>query len=416
MDAGVGAEILLVLSLPGLVPWFPRKVMKTFKASLMGGAIAASLLLSGAATAQTEQGPDAANNALASVTTKEGGGENLVPTAPQAESVQEYEGVVPEYKAFVTAPSMKPNIMNEKAMVDAGYGETRENPLESLAEEYTVPTDLDALAFLLAPDLLPKPLRYENFDFSNVLIVHVPTPAEIKMMLPGDVLDHADTARYRISQYMGDLTGSSAQRRDQQKSTVMEWSRSSKNLYKNLSANPWQKYQFNRMAQAQLQPFKIGIAGQSAREAQLVANQIKPTIEQIGIILNDMPTHQTKMAWYNVMVQLKDSFELYQNQIAAGDNAINSILYPEIKTYAIVPRPAGDPPISQAQARAKAKAFNQGTANTMGEPVQDDKKPAIQMQEKSSNSYGGIIVALMMGAVAIFMIRRNKGTKDAAST
>lgn len=365
------------------------------------------MLISATATAQTQQ----ANNAPASVTGQEGSSGNLVPSAPagataDANKDRTYD-VVPEHKPFVTAPSMRPNILNEQALVEAGYGEKREVTEEGYGASYTAPSDLDTLAFLLAPDLLPMPLRHEEFAFSNVLIVHVPTPSEIKMMLPGDALDHADTARYRISQYMGDLTGTAAQRRDRQKSAVLEWSRTAKDMAKNLSANPWQKYQFNRMVQAQLQPYKIGIAGQSKREAELLATQIKPIIEKVGIIMNDMPTHQTKMAWYNVMVQLKDSFELYQQQIGDGDAGVNNLLYPEIKKYPLLPRPAGDPPVSQEQAREIAKA--QKTQTALGTVDGEPKQPAVQMQDKNgSNSYGGVIVALMMGLVAVFMLRRNK--------
>lgn len=323
-----------------------------------------------------------------------------------------------ESRPFVTAPSIKPDILNQPALAAAGYSAaiTANSPAVVGADNQGRPSDnLNEFIFLLAPSLIPLPLQYAAPPVAVYLSFSIPSPAEVKLLLPGAALDTADEGRYRISQYMGDATGSAAKFRDRQKADVKLWADSTKLLSKQLSQNPWQIYQFNRVIRATLIEFKTGVKGQTMQSADQMALQVKPILEQIAIVMPEMPTLQSKQAWYNLMVQLKENFMLYQSQMIAGDALTLIELDSLLSTYPEVPRPAGEPPTLKTPNGTPTPGATTPQLNIEADaPAAKASAPTVAV--KDSNPYGGMIIILIMVLSIGFLIlkaRKKSRSKSA---
>lgn len=325
---------------------------------------------------------------------------------------------VPTYKPFITAPSIKPHILNAKGLEAAGYNKV--TPVAS-SESATAPVgsndlthnDLDDLTFLLAPNLLPNPLRHTPLPTAKPLFIKVPNLAELKLMLPGQALDFADNSRFTISEYMSNLTGETASHQESQRQGLVTWIAEVDKLAAGLTNNPWQQYQFNRMVRKTAEDFKRNVETQSTIESQHLAALIRPVIESINLSLPDLPTQQAKQAWYNLMVQLRDNFSLYQSQVYAADTSSLGLLESILTKYPQVPRPAGEPPRSvnefTAQFTKTKLAPMAKTAIEGSENAPEKSQPGRPVEQNSS---GGLIVALSMfgvgGGFIFFWLRKRK--------
>ena len=328
--------------------------------------------------------------------------------------------VVPEAsRPFITAPSIKPDILNQPALAAAGYSvkvAVEAAPAAAVVDSQGRPDDnRDELNFLIAPNQLPLPLRYAAPALAANLAFSIPTPSEVKLLLPGASLDAADEGRYRISQYMGDATGGAAKFRDRQKADVQLWGTSTKTMAKQLTKNPWQIYQFNRVVRATLIEFQAGVKAQTLRDADQMALQVKPILEQVAIVMPEMPTQQAKQAWYNLMVQLKDNFMLYQAQMISGDSLTLTELNVLLNTYPEIPRPAGEAPtLKSPNGTVNPSASNTPQVNISSE-APEAKASAPKPSGKESNPYGGVVILLVMVLSIGFLIlkaRKKSGSRN----
>ena len=320
-------------------------------------------------------------------------------------------------RPFVTAPSIKPDILNQSALVAAGYNaKVAVESTVAVVDSQGRPSDnLDELNFLIAPNQIPLPLRYSAPANAANLSFSIPTPAEVKLLLPGSALDAADEGRYRISQYMGDATGGAAKFRDRQKADVQLWANSTKVMAKQLTQNPWQNYQFNRVVRATLIEYQTGIKAQTMRDADQMAMQVKPILEQVSIVMPEMPTQQAKQAWYNLMVQLKENFMLYQSQMISGDSLTLQELKGLLESYPEIPRPAGEPPTIKMPNGTTTPTATAKPQLNMGATAPEAKASAPKPSENESNPYGGVIIVLVMVTSIGFLImkaRKKSGGKN----
>lgn len=338
------------------------------------------------------------------------------PASPaSAASIASQMRVEPRPQAIVTAPSIKPNILNEQGLARDGYG------LSSTAVSTGAPNDMDALTWLLAPNLLPYPLRYEYQAQSEVLVVRVPTVAEARMMLPGQLLDMADEARSTISRFMTAATSRVVQTRAHQKGQLSAWLSQTNEQAKQLSANPWQIYQFHRMVNAEAMAFKSQFAGQSEPEAQELFARIKPLIGQITPLLNELPTQETRMAWYGIMVQLKESFQVFQAQMSEGEREPAAVLDQILSVYKELPRPAGSPPPKPGTSTSPESRRNgEGAASTARSssdsgPKEAAQPPAVKKEETNPLVGGLVMLGLAVGLVFYVLRLKKKVSKSKPS-
>lgn len=396
------------------MPAMSRSITQT----AMGLAIAAAV---GSSYAQA---PQVAGVPSASIAAPTASGEN--PSAISADS--------PKHTPFITAPSIKPHLLDVKGLQAAGYSASTENNKNdndiernlsaSNAENTSYSTrdtddkkDLESLTYLLAPNFIPLPLRYSESSFNYSIALDVPTVAEVKLMLPGPALDKAESARYEVSKYIGNLTGDAAQRRELQKLNVDEWVKSTDKIAQQLSTNPWQIYQFRRLIQATLKDYKLAIATQSKVEINKVAMAIRPEIQEIGLVVNEFPTYEAKKAWYNILTQMNDNFKMYQEQITSQDADLLMKIDSLLSKYPEVPRPAGNPPKSAREQSVQTNQLTAATKASVGAELDAVKKPAapLQNEDDSASAIGGIFILFgALGLGGFYFSRLRKKPKEIA--
>ncbi|MEX3984231.1 hypothetical protein AB4Y45_35330 [Paraburkholderia sp. EG287A] len=272
----------------------------------------------------------------------------------------------------------------------------------------------------LTSDQHPWPLRYHALAPVMSLFLDLPSPADTKLELPGIAADQAEHARVAVNQYFSNLLGSDNRTRGGQLDALSTWlDRMGQQEMSLGSADPWAHYEFSREALAQMTQFRSGVASQTDPQSRQVLSEVRNAIARITPLVQLMPTYETRLAWYNVLVQLKDGLAEYQSQATETDQKLLTAIDTYLATHPAVPQPAGDiPPRPQGFARAHAPAASSGSQAQTPSAVstlQDAHTPAAMPPEKKQGSslIGSLLVALFavvtLGWVAMKIRGRNKG-------
>ena len=266
--------------------------------------------------------------------------------------------------------------------------------------------------WVLGADQHPWPLHYREPAPLNVLYLDLPTSAEVRLMLPGRAADAADRARFAVSKFFSDVIGSANQVRGSQLEALNSWIERTNKQSQTLSADVWQRYEFSREALSEVTKFRDQVKGQSQPQAERLAEQVRDAVSKIAPLVDLMPTYELRMAWYNILVQLKEGVTLYQTQVGTVDQNLGNTLEQYLSQHPPVPRPEGNPPQRQNPGAQQARSAQAPTL-TVAAQQEDNRKPAKAVAvEKAPDSYVGAVLALfavLTGVWVFFKLRkRNK--------
>lgn len=263
--------------------------------------------------------------------------------------------------------------------------------------------------WVLTPDQHPSPLFYREPPPLTALILDLPSESDARIMLPGRAADSADQARFTVSRYITNVIGQAAQARGAQLEAVNAWLEKTKSREASLSQDPWVRYQFSLESRAQLESFRASLSKQSEAQLTGLSSTLREAVAKVTPLLNAMPTYETRLAWYNVLVQLKEGMALFQAQVTASDKTTLGVIDQYLTAHPAVARPVGEPPANQEGA-APAKKYTPEATNFEAKPA--PRAPAKQLSTEPQDTTGGMIVAF--GIVAsiigffVYLRKRNK--------
>lgn len=272
----------------------------------------------------------------------------------------------------------------------------------------------------LTSDQHPWPLRYHPLATVFSLYLDLPSPADTKLELPGLAADQAERTRVAVNQYFSNLLGSDNRTRGGQLDALSTWLDRIGQQESAVGADPWAHYEFSREALDQMTQFRAGVAGQTEPQSRQVLSEVRNAVARITPLVQLMPTYETRLAWYNVLVQLKEGLAEYQAQASETDQKLLTAIDSFLATHPQVPRPEGDaPPRPQGFARHSATPTPatqaQAQTATAMNTLQDSHTPAAMPPEKkqSSSVLGSLLIAFFavgtLGWVVMKVRGRNKG-------
>jgi len=308
----------------------------------------------------------------------------------QAAASQPTPGVpLPGSASVATSGSARPNVLVADNIAAAGYGA---KPGTSDATG----TSVLELSYVLSSDERTVPLRYRAPEQFPAFLVSMPESADLRLMLPGRVMDAAEESRSQVARYFSDVLGNASAERGRQAESVDFWINDATTKLRNLGPDPWKRYQFIREARELAVNFRSGIESQSSAEIERLTSAAAATIRKAQVAMDSSRTHEQKMAWYNVMVQVRDGVNLLQGQILAADKKTVNALTRFLEGMREEPRPAGDPPtkvkpLSAANQRQNMDMPTPAVIRTPASPA-----PVAEPPQSAFAKYGAFGVGLLM--------------------
>lgn len=373
--------------------------------SLFGGQAAAAILITSllSASALAQVPPPARPAAPAPVTAPTAAADQPLTSDPREQAARlEAESSLPP-GVIASAPSVRAN-------ADVLASLRQGNSLEG-----TGMTDPD-VPWILAPDQHPLPLHYSEPQNINILLLDIPSTAEARLMNPGRALDLAERARYTTSKYTSDAIGLITLTRTRQAEAIERWLAYTDKQAAALGNDPWQHYQFWHEARPMMEAYRAKAAEQTAPPLMRMVDDSKRAVAAIIPIVNLMPTHEARLAWYNVMVQLKEGLGLFQRQLADADKRVNDLFDGYLQRHPYVPRPAGaipaDPRLVKAVPQPTLSELPQSGVVTPA--ASQEAKPRTAIKASSGFGSGLLITGVLLVALAAAVLKmRGKAGKSA---
>lgn len=273
----------------------------------------------------------------------------------------------------------------------------------------------DDYPWLLDSEQRPWALAYLDVESLNTLYLTPPSEQEVRVMLPGGVLDASERIKAEINRYFTDNTGLTRVARTRQLDTFNTWLVDTSKKKMALPLDPWVRYQFHREASSTIAEFKAKVLRQSAPGMSRMASDVRKAIEQLSAVMNATGGHEQKMQWYSLLVQLRDGFTLFQTRVAAADRQVLEAIERFEQDNPPVARPPGTPPRNRSTP-ATGTALPGGVALTTDAVARAPAQPLAQKVE-STNPAGAWVVLAGMALVVLGMfmkLRRRVARKQVA--
>ncbi|WP_176089231.1 hypothetical protein [Achromobacter anxifer] len=291
----------------------------------------------------------------------------------------------------------------------------------------------EEVPWLLRGENRPWTLMFTPSNPLGTLYLSPPSAREAKLMLPGMAADAANRARFTVNKYITDSIGISAQARARQLETLNRWIENSNQQAARAKDDDWEKYQFSVESRREIEAYREKVVGQAAPDLSLMQREIQRAVEELSPLLEVMPNYELQMAWYNVLVQLKEGFSLYQAQVQRADQTLLATIDAYLDANPYAARPAGPVPQqggegihsapaakSNLSAPTLTPSLAESARDAVREPAPAPDAPAAREQPQSiipGLSVFGLMV--LVGLFVIFKIRRRarrSGGKGAAPT
>jgi len=176
--------------------------------------------------------------------------------------------------------------------------------------------------WVLTPDQKPWPLHYSEPSLPTRIVTSVPTVNELRLLLPGQVLDFIDRTRYAVNKYISDSLGASTQLRKRQLEQVQSWAKRVQEQKRLLPDADWPQYQFAKDTRDIASEFRQRVQEQSAPAVGRFIEEGQHLISKLTELMAVMPTHDMRKAAYDLMVRIQEGAELYQAQVQQEDAQI----------------------------------------------------------------------------------------------
>lgn len=282
--------------------------------------------------------------------------------------------------------------------------------------------------WVLRGDNRPWNLLFTPSNPLGTLYLSPPSTRDAKLMLPGVAADAANRARFTVNKYITDSIGISAQARARQMDALTRWIENADKQTQRVKDDEWEKYQFSVESRREIDTFRERVAAQAAPDQVLMQREIMRAVEEVTPLLEAMPNYELQMAWYNVLVQMKEGFALYQAQVLRADQNLLAAIDSYIEANPFAPRPAGQVPRqgvdgfsgpTVAKPTVPTPSLTSAVAEATREPA---PAPVAQPRPDQPNSVlpglGVFVLMVLAGVFLFFRARRHGRTsgKGAAST
>lgn len=290
--------------------------------------------------------------------------------------------------------------------------------------------------WVLAPENRPWTLHFVPTTAPGALVISIPTSREVRLMLPGTLADSAQRARQLISRYMADAISSVSQSRARQLATFSQWVDNAARQGQRASVEPWQEYQFSVEARLEVVKFRDQVLKQSEPLVNQVQQEVNRWVAPVTAAMNISPSYDLQMAWYDVLVSLRDAFALYQAQLRQADatllDALDVFLAehpPALRPTAPLPEKRTDgfsgpvavpmkPAVAQAPTlaplqespRATGAADERDTARVRAAPIN------IAPDDKPTSWGPGLAVAALLFSLLGWMFMRMRSARRKVPT
>lgn len=305
---------------------------------------------------------------------------------------------------IVTAPSIRPNLLApQEPLVGTSTEPARGT---SATQDASVPS-------VLPFDMHPWPLRFNEQPPLNALYLTLPTEQEAKLMLPGQAADAAQQARYTVSKYISDAIGVAAQARGRQLDMLENWVTQTDKKAHQLTGDPWQAYEFSLESRREVNAFRASVAAQSTPSINRMASDANSAISRITLLINAMPTYELRMAWYGVMVQLKEGLLLFQPQVQGADAQLLQLSDRFLNDHPQAPRPAGEPPTGRKLMATQSSDTRENTT-TIAAPVAESSNSTRAKPETGGSAGGLIAVGVILAGFGGIILRLRQRVRSKA--
>lgn len=274
----------------------------------------------------------------------------------------------------------------------------------------------DDYPWLLASEQRPWALAYLDVESLNTLYLTPPSEQEVRVMLPGGVLDASERIKAEINRYFTDNTGLASVARTRQLNTFNTWLEDTSKKKMALPLDPWVRFQFHREASATIAEFKAKVLRQSAPGMSRMDSDVRKAVEQLSAVMNATGGHEQKMQWYNLLVQLRDGFTLFQTRVAAADRQVREAIERFEQDNPPIARPPGTPHRSKPTPSA-GTALPGGVALTTDAVARSPAQPLAQPAETANPAGAWVVIAGMaLVVLGMFMkLRRRVASKQVAA-
>lgn len=206
---------------------------------------------------------------------------------------------------------------------------------------------IDNAPWVLSADQTPSLLTHNGFLEGGRMYVRVPSESEIKLMLPGQIMDVIDRARFQSTKYLQDSMAKGMQERREQLEIVMRWVEDTFQKLSKVPSAEWPQYQFAKESREVALAYKSGVSSQSEGKVESILEEAQELITTLNNLMPHIPSENARNALYAVMVGIKDNAELLDKSMAQRDELVIKELDRMLARVKEVPRPFRDPPTKE---------------------------------------------------------------------
>lgn len=271
----------------------------------------------------------------------------------------------------------------------------------------------DMPTWLLPPEVHPAVLHLSSGAPVTPLMLSVPEVADARLMLPGAALDEAAAVRASISRYVTSTVSRAVETRSQQLEAVTRWTEQARQQKKLVPQDEWAAYEFNVEARAQLDPVLLQLKNQAGQGTAQLTAVLQKAVATLTPLIAVMPTYESRIAWYNLQVQLKEALDLYNAEVLPLEKKLKDT----VESFD-VENPALTRPVSALPAKDGLSAGNATTAAKVAPEAVAIKKdlkpaassPAATTANQGSGVFGGLLVAgfIAVTFVGLFVMLRKR--------
>lgn len=323
-------------------------------------------------------------------------------------------GVMPPASApgaTAASPSLDPAI---QALVE---GKTPEAAAQLSLSSSTPPVPATAATSAAREDM-PWTLRGENRPWSlhftpsnplGTLYLSPPNARDARIMLPGVLADSANRARFTVNKFVTDSIGISSQARARQMEALSRWIENTNKQLERVRDDEWEHYQFNVESRREIDAFRAKVEAQAAPDLAFIQAEIVRAVAEVTPLMESMSSYEMQMAWYNVMVQMKDGFALYQSQVQRADQQLLGAIDSYIELNPFVARPTTPPPrqgvdgFSGPTAIRAATPAPTVTPSIVG-PSPTERTPAEPATTSTANQPSSVVPGLAVGGLFLLAV------------
>lgn len=275
----------------------------------------------------------------------------------------------------------------------------------------------EALGFVLGSEQLPWPLRYRQLSPPTVLYLPLPEVPSLRLMLPGHTLEEARQARAGVARYITNLIGVAAQDRARQLDAFNAWADQTLKQKATLNTDDeWLQYVFWGQAHASVESYRVHIVPQSEAVTREMSGPIQAFAANVTDLMNAAQGYEQRMAWYQVLTQLKEGLQLYQIQMQEGDAQVLQAVNYFVGTNPPVARPESPLPTMDASTGKRAMPKVEMPRTPEIAPVRRpaEAPTATVVAEEGNSLVAYLVIAGVLAPIGLYFLRLRKRKKPQA--